>query len=313
MTAERPDVARERFVAPRSSPGSGLVVQLGAAFHWTPATFILLGRDRRAAGAPGGRAVPGRSLAKHAGQRGVVRRAPQSGGSTTARLGPADLLGRARRGLSPRCCEFPAAMPVSLILRARSSPTGRTRRSVATPATPSIFPQQTLVGFTHQEMSEGKFCGRCHDGRTAFAIPGTACAQVPRRCPLAARWGACSCGRRSDSASSRAPRAPRKQSAGTFSTSSGSRRSRPPHPPGQPGRPPASQRQGSPNPEGPGGKAKSGGRTAPPAGPSFTRAIHPLFLAHLQGLPHRGRRGGRHAPRLDGRRGGQSPRVGAAC
>jgi c(7)-type cytochrome triheme protein len=40
---------------------------------------------------------------------------------------------------------------------------------------PSIFPQQTLVGFTHQEMSEGKFCGRCHDGRTAFAIPGTAC------------------------------------------------------------------------------------------------------------------------------------------
>jgi c(7)-type cytochrome triheme protein len=42
---------------------------------------------------------------------------------------------------------------------------------------PSIFPQQTLVGFTHQEMSEGKFCGRCHDGRTAFAIPGTACAR----------------------------------------------------------------------------------------------------------------------------------------
>lgn len=40
---------------------------------------------------------------------------------------------------------------------------------------PSIFPQQTLVGFTHQEMSEGKFCGRCHDGRTAFAIPGTVC------------------------------------------------------------------------------------------------------------------------------------------
>ena len=40
---------------------------------------------------------------------------------------------------------------------------------------PSIFPQQTLVGFTHQEMSDGKFCGRCHDGRTAFAIPGTAC------------------------------------------------------------------------------------------------------------------------------------------
>ena len=42
---------------------------------------------------------------------------------------------------------------------------------------PSIFPQQTLVAFTHQEMSEGKFCGRCHDGHTAFAIPGTACAR----------------------------------------------------------------------------------------------------------------------------------------
>ena len=32
-------------------------------------------------------------------------------------------------------------------------------------------------------------------------------------------------------------------------------------------------------PEGPGGKAKTGGRTAAPAGPSFTRAIHPLFVA----------------------------------
>ncbi len=42
---------------------------------------------------------------------------------------------------------------------------------------PAIFPQQTLVGFTHQEMGEGKFCGRCHDGRTAFGIPGTACAR----------------------------------------------------------------------------------------------------------------------------------------
>jgi c(7)-type cytochrome triheme protein len=48
---------------------------------------------------------------------------------------------------------------------------------------PSIFSQQTLTGFTHQEMSEGKFCGRCHDGRTAFAIPGTACA----RCHVDAR------------------------------------------------------------------------------------------------------------------------------
>jgi c(7)-type cytochrome triheme protein len=48
---------------------------------------------------------------------------------------------------------------------------------------PSIFPQETLVSFTHQEMSEGKFCGRCHDGRVAFGIPGTACA----RCHVDAR------------------------------------------------------------------------------------------------------------------------------
>jgi c(7)-type cytochrome triheme protein len=48
---------------------------------------------------------------------------------------------------------------------------------------PSIFPQQTLIGFTHQEMSEGKFCGRCHDSRTAFAIAGTVCT----RCHVDAR------------------------------------------------------------------------------------------------------------------------------
>lgn len=41
---------------------------------------------------------------------------------------------------------------------------------------PSVFPQ-TLVGFTHAEMREGQFCGRCHDGRTAFAIPGASCAR----------------------------------------------------------------------------------------------------------------------------------------
>ena len=41
---------------------------------------------------------------------------------------------------------------------------------------PSVFPQ-SLVGFTHAEMREGQFCGRCHDGRTAFAIPGATCAR----------------------------------------------------------------------------------------------------------------------------------------
>jgi c(7)-type cytochrome triheme protein len=42
---------------------------------------------------------------------------------------------------------------------------------------PSVFPQQTLVAFTHQEMTQGRYCGHCHDGRTAFAIPGAACAR----------------------------------------------------------------------------------------------------------------------------------------
>lgn len=41
---------------------------------------------------------------------------------------------------------------------------------------PAVFPQ-ALVGFTHAEMREGQFCGRCHDGRTAFAIPGATCAR----------------------------------------------------------------------------------------------------------------------------------------
>lgn len=42
---------------------------------------------------------------------------------------------------------------------------------------PSTFPQAPL-GFTHEEMSQGRFCGQCHDGGIAFAIDGAAC----RRC-----------------------------------------------------------------------------------------------------------------------------------
>jgi c(7)-type cytochrome triheme protein len=41
---------------------------------------------------------------------------------------------------------------------------------------PRVFPQ-AAVGFTHAEMQDGKFCGRCHDGRSAFAIPGATCAR----------------------------------------------------------------------------------------------------------------------------------------
>ena len=39
---------------------------------------------------------------------------------------------------------------------------------------PSVFPQAPL-GFTHEEMRKGRFCGHCHDDRTAFAIQGAAC------------------------------------------------------------------------------------------------------------------------------------------
>lgn len=33
---------------------------------------------------------------------------------------------------------------------------------------PSAFPQRK-VGFTHEDMAAGRFCGSCHNGRTAFA------------------------------------------------------------------------------------------------------------------------------------------------
>ena len=39
---------------------------------------------------------------------------------------------------------------------------------------PSVFPQQPL-GFTHQEMQQGRFCGQCHQGQAAFAIEGAPC------------------------------------------------------------------------------------------------------------------------------------------
>ena len=39
------------------------------------------------------------------------------------------------------------------------------------------------VGFTHDDMNKGRFCGRCHDGQVSFAVAGTACARyhVPTR------------------------------------------------------------------------------------------------------------------------------------
>ena len=47
---------------------------------------------------------------------------------------------------------------------------------------PSIFPQAPL-GFTHEEMGQGQFCGHCHDGRVARPVARTPCGEchVPAR------------------------------------------------------------------------------------------------------------------------------------
>ncbi|MBN8228607.1 hypothetical protein JYK02_13930 [Corallococcus macrosporus] len=39
---------------------------------------------------------------------------------------------------------------------------------------PGTFPQAPL-GFTHQDMREGRYCGRCHDGRAARAQTSMNC------------------------------------------------------------------------------------------------------------------------------------------
>jgi c(7)-type cytochrome triheme protein len=39
---------------------------------------------------------------------------------------------------------------------------------------PSVFPQAPL-GFTHEEMRRGEFCGHCHDGTRATAVLSMPC------------------------------------------------------------------------------------------------------------------------------------------
>jgi c(7)-type cytochrome triheme protein len=48
---------------------------------------------------------------------------------------------------------------------------------------PSIFPQEP-VGFTHDEMRAGRYCGRCHNGQGAVAIETMVC----RSCHVPGRW-----------------------------------------------------------------------------------------------------------------------------
>jgi c(7)-type cytochrome triheme protein len=37
---------------------------------------------------------------------------------------------------------------------------------------PGVFPRARM-GFTHDQMDEGRFCGACHDGRTAPPVSGS--------------------------------------------------------------------------------------------------------------------------------------------
>jgi c(7)-type cytochrome triheme protein len=39
---------------------------------------------------------------------------------------------------------------------------------------PSVFPQ-ALLGFTHAQMSDGRFCGKCHGGGEAPAVSSYRC------------------------------------------------------------------------------------------------------------------------------------------
>lgn len=103
-----------------------------------------------------------------------------SGGTRARRLAIALVLGLSSAALGaafpavlriPRRASAPAAFPPPALF------SHRTHQSFGCYAChPSVFPQ-ALVGFTHDEMREGKFCGRCHDGRVAFAIAGAECAR----------------------------------------------------------------------------------------------------------------------------------------
>lgn len=39
---------------------------------------------------------------------------------------------------------------------------------------PSVFPQRRL-GFTHQDLDEGRYCASCHDGKRAWSFDEAEC------------------------------------------------------------------------------------------------------------------------------------------
>lgn len=47
---------------------------------------------------------------------------------------------------------------------------------------PALFPQ-SRKGFTHDDIDAGKFCGACHDGKTAFSLddPDVRCGVCHRK------------------------------------------------------------------------------------------------------------------------------------
>jgi c(7)-type cytochrome triheme protein len=70
----------------------------------------------------------------------------------------------------PKLAPHPAGTPAAAALFSHA---GHSRMACYM-CHPSIFPQ-ALVGFTHQEMRLGRFCGDCHDGVEATAIEKMAC------------------------------------------------------------------------------------------------------------------------------------------
>ena len=157
--------------------GLGLGVQLVAALHWTPATFIL----SAVVGAPlvllGGLSVRDRRLAEHAKQgSGVTAAGPRPAAGD--RLQPARIDGRARRRLSSGAadsapqserCGFPAA-------RTLLAPLARVLRLLRLP--PVHLPAADAGRFhAPRDDVRGSSAAVATTAGRAFAIPGTDCAR----------------------------------------------------------------------------------------------------------------------------------------
>lgn len=105
----------------------------------------------------------------------------------SARVGrlliPALLLGSAAAFAAafPAVLRIPPKSPAAPRAVPAASFSHRTHQSFGCFAChPSVFPQAPL-GFTHDDMRQGRFCGQCHEGETAFAIEGAACKRCHAR------------------------------------------------------------------------------------------------------------------------------------